>query len=184
MFLPWSNLHPARPYVNVRSWIGRRCAAEFPDADVRKRYWGALRLGQPLRCSANALVARTRKPARPASGDDATKLAGPTPPNSPGQSVGLAATLGCMCRNITGLRGLEPAATPEEIQAAALQYVRKVGGLSSVSAATRSAVEVAVAEIAATTARLLADLPERAVPPKSLPPLRRPEVRARMQARG
>lgn len=89
-----------------------------------------------------------------------------------------------MCRNITALRGLEPAATPEEIQAAALQYVRKVGGLSSVSAANRAAVDAAVAEIAATTTRLLADLPERKVPPKSVPPLRRPEVRARIAARG
>jgi hypothetical protein len=78
-----------------------------------------------------------------------------------------------MCRNITALRGLEPAATQEEIQAAALQYVRKVGGLSSISAATRPAVEAAVAEIAAITTRLLEDLPERKVPPKNLPPLRR-----------
>ena len=88
-----------------------------------------------------------------------------------------------MCRNITALRGLEPAATPEEIHAAALQYVRKVAGLSSVSETNRAAVEAAVAEIAATTTRLLADLPERKVPPKSLPPLRRPEVRARIEAR-
>ncbi len=78
-----------------------------------------------------------------------------------------------MCRNITALRGLEPAATQEEIHAAALQYVRKVGGLSSISASTKSAVDIAVAEIAATTARLLEDLPERRVPPKNLPPLRR-----------
>jgi hypothetical protein len=89
-----------------------------------------------------------------------------------------------MCRNITALRGLEPAATPEEIRAAALQYVRKVGGLSSITAANRSAVEVAVAEIAAATTRLLDELPERKVPPKSLPPLRRPEVQARIAARG
>jgi len=95
-----------------------------------------------------------------------------------------ASTLGSMCRNITALRGLEPAATPEEIQAAALQYVRKVGGLSSISPANRSAVDVAVAEIAAATTRLLADLPERKVPPKSVPPLRRPEVLARIEARG
>ena len=74
-------------------------------------------------------------------------------------------------------------ATPEEIHAAALQYVRKVGGLSSISAANQAAVEVAVAEIAAATARLLAELPERKVPPKSVPPLRRPEVQARIQAR-
>ncbi|GAB2705819.1 DUF2277 domain-containing protein [Nocardia thraciensis] len=89
-----------------------------------------------------------------------------------------------MCRNITPLRGLEPAATSEEIQAAALQYVRKVGGLSSVSEANRAVVEAAVADIAAVTTRLLAELPERKVPPKALPPLRRPEVRARIEARG
>ncbi|MBF6135011.1 DUF2277 domain-containing protein [Nocardia otitidiscaviarum] len=86
-----------------------------------------------------------------------------------------------MCRNITALRGLEPAATSEEINAAALQYVRKVGGLSSVSDSNRAAVDAAVAEIAAATERLLDALPERRVPPKTVPPLRRPEVRARMQ---
>ncbi|WP_433726777.1 DUF2277 domain-containing protein [Nocardia sp. CA-129566] len=87
-----------------------------------------------------------------------------------------------MCRNITALRGLEPAATPEEVHAAALQYVRKVGGLSSISAATRPAVDAAVAEIAAATMRLLEQLPERKVPPKTVPPLRRPEVQARIHA--
>ena len=44
-------------------------------------------------------------------------------------------------------------------------------------------MEAAVAEVAASTTRLLADLPERKVPPMSVPPLRRPEVRARI-ARG
>jgi hypothetical protein len=87
-----------------------------------------------------------------------------------------------MCRNITALRGLEPAATPEEVHAAALQYVRKVGGLSSISAATRPAVDAAVADIAAATMRLLEQLPDRKVPPKSVPPLRRPEVQARIHA--
>ncbi|WP_433522716.1 DUF2277 domain-containing protein [Nocardia pseudovaccinii] len=87
-----------------------------------------------------------------------------------------------MCRNITALRGLEPAATPEEVHAAALQYVRKVGGLSSISAATRPAVDAAVADIAAATMRLLEQLPERKVPPKNVPPLRRPEVQARIDA--
>ena len=78
-----------------------------------------------------------------------------------------------MCRNITGLRGLEPAATPEEIHAAALQYVRKVGGISKVTPKLEAAVERAVAKIAAATTELLEDLPERKVPPKTLPPLRR-----------
>lgn len=78
-----------------------------------------------------------------------------------------------MCRNITPLRGLEPPANREEVEAAALQYVRKVGALSSVSAANQKAVDKAVRKIAAATDALLAELPDRLVPPKSEPPLRR-----------
>lgn len=85
-----------------------------------------------------------------------------------------------MCRNITTLRGLEPVATSEEIQAAARQYVRKVSGVQSVSDATREPFEAAVAEIAAITTRLLGDLPPRRQPPPTMPPLRRPEVQARL----
>ncbi len=88
-----------------------------------------------------------------------------------------------MCRNITELRGLQPAATAEEIEAAARQYVRKVSGVTRPSAANEDAFEVAVAEVTATTTRLLASLPPRRQPPKSVPPLRRPEVRARIEAR-
>jgi hypothetical protein len=84
-----------------------------------------------------------------------------------------------MCRNITTLRGLEPAATPEEVEAAARQYVRKVGGVQSVSAVTEDAVERAVRDIADATSRLLASLPERRQPPPTLPPLRR---KARLSA--
>jgi hypothetical protein len=78
-----------------------------------------------------------------------------------------------MCRNITPLRGLAPPATREEVEAAALQYVRKVGALSSVSAANRAAVDRAVAAISAATEDLLAELPERRIPPATEPPLRR-----------
>jgi hypothetical protein len=85
-----------------------------------------------------------------------------------------------MCRNITELRGLEPAATDEEIEAAARQYVRKVSGITRPSAANIEAFEAAVAEVTATTTRLLSQLPERRQPPKTVPPLRRPEVRARL----
>lgn len=92
-------------------------------------------------------------------------------------------TLGRMCRNITVLRGLTPPATPEEIEAAARQYVRKVSGVQSVSDATREAFEAAVAEVTATTTRLLAELPARRQPPTTVPPLRRPEVQARIAAR-
>jgi len=88
-----------------------------------------------------------------------------------------------MCRNITELRGLEPQATPEEIEAAARQYVRKVSGITRPSPANAEAFEAAVAEVTASTARLLAVLPPRRQPPKTIPPLRRPEVRARMAAR-
>ncbi|BDZ43412.1 hypothetical protein GCM10025865_27110 [Paraoerskovia sediminicola] len=85
-----------------------------------------------------------------------------------------------MCRNITALRGLEPEATDEEIEAAALQFVRKVAGIGSVSAVTREPVDRAVDDISAIVHRLLDELPERKVPPKTEPPLRRPEVRARL----
>jgi hypothetical protein len=78
-----------------------------------------------------------------------------------------------MCRNITTLRGLEPVATPEEIEAAARQYVRKVSGLTSVSDATAPAFERAVQVVADATATLLEDLPPRRQPPPTLPPLRR-----------
>lgn len=88
-----------------------------------------------------------------------------------------------MCRNITELRGLKPAATDEEIEAAARQYVRKVSGLKTVTDANREAFETAVAEVTATTTRLLDQLPERRQPPATVPPLRRPEVRARIAVR-
>ncbi|AMT71661.1 DUF2277 domain-containing protein [Mycobacteroides immunogenum] len=89
-----------------------------------------------------------------------------------------------MCRNITELRGLEPAATDQEIEAAARQYVRKVSGIQKTSDANREAFELAVAEVTATTLRLLESLPARRQPPKTVPPLRRPEVLARVAARG
>jgi hypothetical protein len=85
-----------------------------------------------------------------------------------------------MCRNITELRGLQPEATPTEIEAAARQYVRKVSGITHPSAANADAFEAAVAEVTETTTRLLATLPPRRQPPKTVPPLRRPEVIARM----
>lgn len=88
-----------------------------------------------------------------------------------------------MCRNITVLRGLEPPATAEEIEAAATQYVRKVAGISKVSDATRDAFDAAVAEVTAATTRLLEQLPPRKQPPPTVPPLRRPEVVARIQGR-
>ena len=64
-----------------------------------------------------------------------------------------------MCRNITELRGLQPPATAEV------------------------AFEEAVREVAEITTRLLESLPDRRQPPATVPPLRRPEVQARIKAR-
>jgi hypothetical protein len=87
-----------------------------------------------------------------------------------------------MCRNITTLRGLEPVATTEEIEAAARQYVRKVSGVQSTSKATEESFELAVAKIAAATTEMLALLPPRQQPPPTLPPLRRIKARAEAAA--
>ncbi|WP_083749251.1 DUF2277 domain-containing protein [Frankia sp. CcI49] len=87
-----------------------------------------------------------------------------------------------MCRNITELRGLAPPASDEEIEAAALQFVRKVSGLRQPPAAAAEAFEAAVAEVAASVHRLLGELPARRTPPATVPPLRRPEVQARLAA--
>ncbi len=88
-----------------------------------------------------------------------------------------------MCRNITELRGLEPPATEDEVVAAARQYVRKVSGVQTVSDATREPFEAAVTAVADATRELLAQLPARRRPPTTVPPLRRPEVQARIAAR-
>jgi hypothetical protein len=66
-----------------------------------------------------------------------------------------------MCRNIRVLHSFEPPTTPDEIRAAALQFVRKVSGTNKPSMATQSAFDRAVEEVAATTERLLAALPAR-----------------------
>ncbi len=78
-----------------------------------------------------------------------------------------------MCRSITTLRGLEPAATPDEIEAAARQFVRKVSGIRHPTAKTEEPFARAVAEITASAQRLLADLPPRKQPPATVPPNRR-----------
>ena len=63
-----------------------------------------------------------------------------------------------MCRNIHTLHNFEPAATNDEVHAAALQYVRKVSGATKPSKANTEAFERAVAEIAHITRHLLDDL--------------------------
>lgn len=70
-----------------------------------------------------------------------------------------------MCRNIHTLHNFEPAATDDEVHAAALQYVRKVSGSTKPSKANAEAFERAVYEIAHVTQHLLDDLVASA-PPK------------------
>jgi hypothetical protein len=68
-----------------------------------------------------------------------------------------------MCRNIRVLHHFVPPTTKEEIRDAAVQFVRKVSGMQKPSQAAESAFNRAIDEIAASTAKLLADLPERGV---------------------
>jgi hypothetical protein len=63
-----------------------------------------------------------------------------------------------MCRNIRPLANFEPPVTDEEIQAAALQYVRKISGATRPSRANAEAFDRAVAEVAEASARLLGAL--------------------------
>ena len=70
-----------------------------------------------------------------------------------------------MCRNIRVLHNFQPSATSDEVNAAALQYVRKVSGMNKPSQANQAAFDRAVHEIAHITEHLLADLVTTA-PPK------------------
>ena len=63
-----------------------------------------------------------------------------------------------MCRNIRTLHNFEPPASQDEIEAAALQYVRKISGSTKPSQANEEAFHAAVHEIAEISARLLASL--------------------------
>ena len=82
-----------------------------------------------------------------------------------------------MCRNIRTLFNFEPPATDDEVRAAALQYVRKISGATRPSQANQAAFDDAVAEIAATSRRLLDTLVT------SAPPKDREEEAAKARAR-
>lgn len=69
-----------------------------------------------------------------------------------------------MCRNIRVLHNFEPPATEDEIQAAALQYVRKVSGTNKPSAANAEAFDEAVTAVADVTRTLLESLVTKAPP--------------------
>jgi hypothetical protein len=69
-----------------------------------------------------------------------------------------------MCRNIRVLHNFEPPTTHDEIEAAAIQYVRKVSGATHPSAANQDAFDEAVRAVAAATATLLEALVTKAPP--------------------
>ncbi|BBF99779.1 MULTISPECIES: DUF2277 domain-containing protein [Pseudonocardia] len=70
-----------------------------------------------------------------------------------------------MCRNIRTLHNFEPPADADEVQAAALQYVRKISGTAKPSQANAEAFDRAVAAVTAATRELLDGLTTTA-PPK------------------
>jgi hypothetical protein len=69
-----------------------------------------------------------------------------------------------MCRNIRTLHHFKPPTTPDEIHAAALQYVRKVSGIREPTKDANAAFEKAVAQITAATTKLLDALPKHGTP--------------------
>ena len=72
-----------------------------------------------------------------------------------------------MCRSIKTLRSLEPPATPEDVAAAALQFVRKISGYRKPSRANREVFDAAVADIAAVSQQMLDHLVIRPSPTRS-----------------
>jgi len=69
-----------------------------------------------------------------------------------------------MCRNIQTLYNFEPPADPDEIRAAALQYVRKVSGMQKPSRANEAAFGRAVEAVADATSSLFSELVTAAPP--------------------
>lgn len=82
-----------------------------------------------------------------------------------------------MCRNIKPLFNFEPPVTEDEIQAAALQFVRKISGFNMPSKTNEAAFNAAVAEVAAAARTLLLALETHA------PPKNREEEAAKAQTR-
>jgi hypothetical protein len=69
-----------------------------------------------------------------------------------------------MCRNIKNLFNFEPPVTPEEVQAASLQFVRKITGFNKPSKANEAAFQLAIDEIAASSDKLLRAMETTAAP--------------------
>lgn len=83
-----------------------------------------------------------------------------------------------MCRNIRTLFNFDPPATDEEVRAAAVQYVRKVGGYNKPSQINADIHETAVEEVVVATTKLLAGLSTTAAPKNREIELRKARARA------
>jgi len=82
-----------------------------------------------------------------------------------------------MCRNIKNLFNFDPPVTQEEIEAASLQFVRKVSGFNKPSKANEAAFDLAIAQVTEITTTLLKSLESNA------PPKNREEEAARAKLR-
>ena len=69
-----------------------------------------------------------------------------------------------MCRNIKTLFNFDPPATPEEVRAASVQFVRKLSGFTNPSKANEAAFDQAVDDVADVAQRLLDSLVTSSVP--------------------
>lgn len=69
-----------------------------------------------------------------------------------------------MCRNIKTLANFEPPATPDEVRASALQFVRKLSGATHPSRANEAAFNLAVDEVTASAEKLIQSLQTKAPP--------------------
>ncbi|HWZ43148.1 MAG TPA: DUF2277 domain-containing protein [Candidatus Saccharimonadales bacterium] len=89
----------------------------------------------------------------------------------------IAGAFEAMCRNIKTLFNFDPPVTPGEVQAASLQFVRKISGFNKPSKGNEASFTAAVDEIARISARLLKSLETNA------PPKNREEEAAKARAR-
>jgi hypothetical protein len=88
-----------------------------------------------------------------------------------------------MCRNIKVLANFEPPATPDEVHASALQFVRKLSGTTKPSKANEAAFNLAVEEVTASARRLLESLVTHAPPRDRATEARKARERAIRQGR-
>ena len=83
-----------------------------------------------------------------------------------------------MCRNIRTLANFEPPATDDEVRASALQFVRKLSGMTHPSRANEEAFDRAVEEVAAAARRLVDSIEIKAPPRDRAEEARRARVRS------